>query len=176
MQAAAHDEAGEQEAADHARRVVGAPVFEPFLHVTEVVRRDQRRVRAGHDHAEPLVGAQVGAVTQDVADADHAPGPVAPRAQALFVETARDQADAEALVQVEAEDVAHDQRLVLHGLQAVARAHVVAVGRPAQHLAAHGLRAQGGAHLVARGVVAAGAPVVDHRAHGVADVRVRRRP
>ena len=124
--------------------------LEALLHATEVVRRDERRVGAGHAHAEALVGAEVGAVTQDVADADHAPGPVAPRAQALFVEAAGDQADAEALVQVEAEDVAHDDRLVVDELQAVAGADVVAVGRPAQHLAAHGLAAQGGAHLLAQ--------------------------
>src|SRR6185436_14271596 len=167
----ADDEAGEQEAADHARRVVGAPVFEPFLHPPEVVRRDQRWVCAGHNHAESLVGAEVSAVPQNVADADHAPGAVATRPQALFVESPRNQADTQALVQIEAVDVAHDQRFVFDRIEAVTRTYVVAVRRAAQNFATHGLRAQCGAHLVSGGVVAPGGPVLHHGAEGIAVAR-----
>ncbi len=104
---------------------------------------------ARHAHAESGVGAQIGAVAQDVPDGHHAPVAVSPRLQPFLVETAGDEAYAQALLEVEAEDVADDYGLLRHQLQAATDAHLVAVGGASQHLAPDGLAAHGGADAIA---------------------------
>src|SRR5581483_2139338 len=83
---ATDEQAGKQKWLHVPGREVGAAVAQPFLDAPEVVRRDDGLVGAGYADAEPLIGAHVGAVAQDVADADHAPGPATARAQALLVQ------------------------------------------------------------------------------------------
>ncbi len=86
---------------------------------------------AGTLHPEAGVGADVGAVAENVADGDHAPETAAAGLEVLFVEAAGDAADAEAVFEVEAEDVADDGPLFGDDDEAALGADAVAVrGRP----------------------------------------------
>ncbi len=104
---------------------------------------------AGDAHAEARVGAEVDAVAQDIANADHAPVPAATCAQPFFVQPPRDEADAEAFVQVEAEDVARHHGFFRHQLEPPSNADLIAVGRPAEHFTPDGFAAHGRADPLA---------------------------
>src|SRR5690242_6031404 len=100
-------------------------------------------MRAGHAYTETLVGAQVSSVSEDVPNAHHAPRPIASRAQTFLVEATGDEANADAVAEVKAEDVAHNNRLFLHALQPVLGSHAIAVRRPPQHLTTDSLSTHG---------------------------------
>ena len=112
-------------------------------------------VQIANADAEALVGAEVSPVLENVADRHHAPGLVATRSQALLIQATGDQAYAEAVLQIEAEDVADDRALDVVDLEehAVLRAGpvvaAVAIGRgPALVLA--GARPRLDCHITER--------------------------
>src|SRR3954452_13404292 len=100
-------------------------------------------------HSESRVGAEVGAVPEDVPDADHAPVSAAPCLQAFFVEASGDQPNAHVLVDIEAIDIADHDRFFWNQLEAAAAADFVAERRPSQHLSLHRLLAHRRAHSIA---------------------------
>ena len=86
----------------------GTALVESFLHLLKVFLLNDRRVACRHPDAEARVSPDVSAVAEDVPDSDHAPEAALSRAELLFVQAPRDAANAEAILQVEAEDIAND--------------------------------------------------------------------
>src|SRR3990172_7138937 len=148
---AALGDAGEEELRGDAGRVAGAAGVQAVLHEVKIVGGDKGGVRAADVDVEAGVGAEVGAVAEDVADADHAPVAAAAGLEGLLVEAAGDEADAHVLVQVETEDGADDNGLFGHELKAAAGADLVAVRRAGEDFALHGLTAHGGTEAVGEG-------------------------